>query len=177
MNANLFHRVAAEAPGKLCSDAELKALRKLQADWTTARDTVSGCDINAAFNCFLDEQKRAKLAAEAGKLLEFRTHSREEFEFDFLRRADAGRERQREVTREAAKVARGIADKFAALCNKVASDTEQKEAKAFAEFGIAYLPSNLVVTLRGLGDRVRRLVPTSEYSAASPQSMLPFLAL
>jgi hypothetical protein len=175
MSMNLFERVAKEAGQKLASEADVKVLKKLQADWERARETISGTGVDSAFNCWANEQRNAALAAKAGKLHEFRTHSREEMEQDFLRRGESAREHMRTITAEAVPICRRAAEKFAETAHEVAARIEKAEAAAHADFGVSYSPSGLTIALRQLPDRARRMVPTSEYAQSSPASMVPFL--
>ena len=177
MNANLFQRVASEATGKLATEADVKVLKKLQADWEQACAVISHCGIDFAFNAFMDEQQKAILAARAGKLHETRSHSREELEADFLRKGEGARAHQRQITAEAVPIARKAADRFAECSHEIAARVEKSEAAIFAEWGVAYVPSGLVIALRQLPDRARRIVPTSEYAQCSPASMVPFLSI
>ena len=177
MSATLFERVAKEAGQKLASEADTKVLRKLQADWEQAREVISHCGIDFAFNAFMDEQQKAVLAARAGKLHETRTHSREELEADFLRRGECAREHQRTICAESLPIARKAADRFAECAHEIAARVEKSEAAVFAEWQLNYSPSALVIALRQLPDRARRMVPTSEYASCSPASMVPYITL
>jgi hypothetical protein len=174
---NLFLKVAEQAGEKLATPSELKALTRLQGEWAAAAETISHCGIDGAFCAYLDETQKSEIAARAGKLLETRTHSREEWELDFLRRGEAAREHQRKLTQETAVLARKVTERFCEAANATAAKVEKEEAARFAEWGVAYAPSALVLQLRQLADKARANLPRSEFAQISPASMLPFLKL
>jgi len=172
---SMFQIVARESRQKLVTEAELKTLRRLQGEWQKANELARGCGIDAAFNAYLDHQAKLTLAARAGKLHDHQARSREEIEADFLRRGDAAKQLLREITAEAVAIARPIAGKFAEAAHEVAAKIEKAEAATFAEWGVAYQPSALVLALRRLPDQARARVPSSPYAAMAPQQMLPYL--
>jgi hypothetical protein len=176
MNAkNLFQIVAAEAGKPLASKEEMAELTRFEIEWEKARDITNGCNIEAAYCAFVVEQKALGTAARAGTLHNLHPHTREELERVFLARGEGGRQLMRELHAEAAPLATKVAARFCELAHAIAAREEKAEATRFAQWGIAYQPSALVLALRKLPDCAR--VHTSDYSSHSPAAMLPFLTL
>jgi ketosteroid isomerase-like protein len=173
-----FKIVAAMAGGKLSTPGDLKELQRLEALWKGANDTAASCTTDAAFNTFLQQGRTlTKSARAAGAIHNLPALSREDIEAQFLQRGEATREAMRQITAEARPTAMRVAEKFCDAAREVTAGVEKTESELAARFGLAYVPSNLVQQLRRLPDMARQRIPNSEYSQASPQSMVPFLPL
>jgi hypothetical protein len=168
-------KIVAGAGKKLATASELDALRKLQAEFATAQDSMSKHDIFSAFTAWDAHNTRLAAVARKGGTHVEAARSRESFEADYLAKNEAAKTAMRAVCQEAVPLARGIVEKFASVANAAAAEAEKREASVFSEWQQPYVPSQLIVNLRGIADQARRRVPQSEYGIMAPAQMIPYV--
>jgi hypothetical protein len=168
-------KVAADSGKKLATASELEQLRKLQAEFATAQDSMSKHDIFSAFTAWDAHNTRLAAVARRGGTHTERARSRESFEADFLAKNEAAKTASRTVCQEAIPLVRPVVEKFCTLAHAGAAQVEKEESAKFSEWGLPYAPSQLVLTLRGLADQARRRVPQSEYGIMAPAQMIPYV--
>src|SRR6266446_8537159 len=108
---NIFQIVASHAEKPLATKSELAELKRLQNEWEVARDTMSRCGIDCAYCAFIDHQTKLALAVRASKVHDHVARSREDFEQDYLQKADSAKQVMREICSTAAPITRKIAER------------------------------------------------------------------
>jgi hypothetical protein len=173
----IARKILADSGKKLATASELDALRKLQAEFATAQASMAAHDIVSAYEAWAAHADRLAAVARRGAAHTERARSREDFEADFLAKNEAGKQAMRAVCQEAVPLARAVAEKLCTLAHAAAAEAEKAEASVFSEWQQPYVPSQLIVNLRGIADQARRRVPASEYAAVAPAQMIPYVTL
>jgi hypothetical protein len=177
MFEKLASKIVADSGKDLATPAEIIQLKSLQKEFVAARDTMNQNTVLTAYAALIENQTRMAKAVRGGALSDHDGWTREDFEEDALQKSNASKDAMKQITAEATVVARPIADKMAVLSNQAAADVEKAEADVYQQWGMLYVASSLVLTLRKCADTARSRIPTSDLAEVPPCQMLPYLDL
>jgi hypothetical protein len=79
------------------------------------------------------------------------------------------------IEQEGGRLAQPICQYYAQQTREISEEIEKIEESQCAEFGVAYSPSSLVLTLRKTADQLRARIPSER--GGQPKSLCPFLNL
>jgi hypothetical protein len=145
----------------------------LQTEWDSTYASASAHTPAAAKDAFQEYRTSTATHRRGGKTLE--PKSWEQFKDDFAGHMANDLHALQLIEKEAGALAQPICQWFAVQVREVGEEIEKLEESKFARFGIPYVPSSLVLTLRKVSDQLRSQIP-SEYGG-QPKSLCKFLNL
>jgi DNA polymerase/3'-5' exonuclease PolX len=163
----------------LGTKAELDILRKCQADFAAGKDTIKKFNYNTSKSAWLAHRKELEESVRSGQIHSIDGYGETEFEQEHIMKMEAGKGACRAAARACIPVARKVADRFAAVADKLAASQEADERRAYTKFDLKFPGgSPLLELLKTTGEWARARVP-QDISAAgcgtAPDSMLPYL--